>query len=86
MQKTWCPACKKAREVLDALAKGKYAIINLDKDEEQDQMQNYLQEITGARTVPRIFIDGNCIGGCDECLQMQKSGKLQSILKEKEIV
>jgi glutaredoxin len=30
-----------------------------------DGIQKYLGQITGASTVPRVFIGGKCIGGCD---------------------
>lgn len=32
-------------------------------DEVEGEVQDILANITGARTVPRVFVDGRCIGG-----------------------
>ena len=51
-----------------------------------DDIQNELASRTGARSVPRVFIDGAFIGGGDETAAMAKSGELQKMLEEKGIV
>lgn len=33
---------------------------------EKEEAQNYLEELTGERTTPRVFLDGRCIGGNKE--------------------
>ena len=45
-------------------------------------LQNYMRELTGAKSVPRVFIDGKCIGGGDETAAAHKSGKLEKWLRE----
>lgn len=45
-------------------------------------IQDYLLKITGARSVPRVFIGGNCIGGGSETRALQDQGKLVPMLKE----
>ena len=35
---------------------------------------------TGQRGVPQIFIDGAAIGGCDELLALDRSGRLDTML------
>lgn len=59
------PYCTKAKSVL-----GKYSIdplkldvIELEKRPDCDEIQSYLREITGASSVPRVFVGGKCIGG-----------------------
>ncbi len=50
---------------------------------ELDSLQYVLNELgdqTGARTVPRVFIDSQFVGGCDDCHSLAKSGKLQKLL------
>lgn len=44
-------------------------------------MQDYLKEKTGARSVPRIFIGGKSIGGNDDSERLEKSGELQKLMK-----
>jgi glutaredoxin len=39
--------------------------------------------MTGQRTVPNVFIRGKHIGGCDDTIKLQDSGKLLSKLNEK---
>jgi glutaredoxin 3 len=41
-----------------------------------------LGEMTGADTVPRVFIGGQCIGGGDDTEQLEKKGQLEKKLKE----
>lgn len=47
-----------------------------------DAIQDYLSEKTGARTVPRVFIKGKCIGGGSETRTLKDQGKLVPMLKE----
>ncbi|NHN87488.1 glutaredoxin 3 [Acetobacter conturbans] len=35
----------------------------------------------GKTTVPQIFIDGKGIGGCDDLFSLERSGKLDPLLK-----
>ena len=43
-------------------------------------IQDYLQQKTGQRTVPNIFINQKHIGGCDDLLSAERSGALQKAL------
>jgi glutaredoxin 3 len=45
-------------------------------------MQDALQEISGQRTVPNIFIAQKHIGGNSELQSLDKAGKLQGLLKD----
>jgi len=42
-------------------------------------IQDVLKRMTGARSVPRVFINGKCIGGGDETAALQKKGKLAAL-------
>ncbi len=35
----------------------------------------------GGRTVPRIFIDGRAVGGSDELVKLDRSGRLDALLE-----
>ncbi len=38
--------------------------------------------MTGARSVPRVFIGGKFVGGGTEVQEMQRNGRLAKLLKE----
>ncbi|KAI3380574.1 hypothetical protein SNEBB_005897 [Seison nebaliae] len=61
-----CPYCKKAEVLLDE-NKLDYRSIDLEKKtsttEEKTKMSDAFLRRTGAKTVPRIFFNGKCIGG-----------------------
>ena len=40
-----------------------------------------MSQLTGGRTVPRLFIGGECIGGGFEASAMQQSGELKKEFK-----
>jgi glutaredoxin 3 len=54
--------------------------MKLDREEDGSAMQDVLKEITGARTVPRVFINAKCIGGGDETVRAAADGTLQKLL------
>ncbi|XP_046424328.1 uncharacterized protein [Neodiprion pinetum] len=73
--KTYCPYCTMAKEVFDKL-KHKYTAIELDSRDDGDEIQSILSELTGARTVPRVFVKGECLGGGTDVKKMFESGEL----------
>ena len=44
-------------------------------------VKDYMKQLTGGRSVPRVFIGGKCIGGGDETEGAHRSGKLQGMLE-----
>ena len=44
-------------------------------------IQDELEEITGARTVPRVFINGKFVGGGDDIVDLDRRGKLRDLLE-----
>jgi len=59
-----------------------YLLIELENREDCGEVQNYLQNITGGRTVPRVFIHGNFVGGGTEVRQLQDQGKLATMVSK----
>lgn len=51
--KTWCPFCKKAKDVLNKynLPKNAYEVIELDDNPDTEEIQSYMQKKTGASSV-----------------------------------
>uniref|UniRef100_A0A914Z7H9 Glutaredoxin-2, mitochondrial n=1 Tax=Panagrolaimus superbus TaxID=310955 RepID=A0A914Z7H9_9BILA len=82
--KSYCPYCTKAKDALDSfkIPSDKYYCVELDKREDCDDIQNYLQSITGGRSVPRVFINGEFFGGGDDTAAAKKNGKLEKKLSE----
>ena len=82
--KTSCPHCTETKTTLND--KGvPYKVVELDQmhSGEGPLVQNVLQEMTSARTVPRIFIDGNCVGGNSDLKTLNANGQLEQLLKSK---
>ncbi|KAK0175338.1 hypothetical protein PV327_009093 [Microctonus hyperodae] len=73
--KTYCPYCKMAKEVFDKMQK-KYKAIELDERDDGDNIQDILGEMTGARSVPRVFVNGECLGGGTDVKKLYESGDL----------
>eukprot|EP00587_Corethron_hystrix_P013826 CAMPEP_0113311654 /NCGR_PEP_ID=MMETSP0010_2-20120614/8800_1 /TAXON_ID=216773 ORGANISM="Corethron hystrix, Strain 308" /NCGR_SAMPLE_ID=MMETSP0010_2 /ASSEMBLY_ACC=CAM_ASM_000155 /LENGTH=147 /DNA_ID=CAMNT_0000167327 /DNA_START=119 /DNA_END=562 /DNA_ORIENTATION=- /assembly_acc=CAM_ASM_000155 len=77
--KQYCPFCRKTKKLFSTLeidAK----VIELDQMEEGAAIQEALQEISGQRTVPNVFIKGEHLGGNDDTQAAGRSGKLQEML------
>ncbi|CEM16611.1 unnamed protein product [Vitrella brassicaformis CCMP3155] len=78
-----CPYCQSAINLMAMNGAKKvksFKIVYLDnEDPATDTIQDYLQEITGARTVPRIFADGKCIGGSSDVEEMKSAGTLRPL-------
>lgn len=60
----------------------KYTAIELDQRDDGEEIQAILGEITGARTVPRVFVNGECLGGGSDVKQLYETGKLQKYFEE----
>lgn len=78
--KTWCPFCTEANSILQA-GDLEFEVVELDKISNGDEIQNKVEEISGQRTVPNIFVAGNHIGGCSELKQKLERGQLQEMFE-----
>ena len=74
---TWCPYCIRAKKLLDS-KQVEYTEINVSHPEERSKMVS----ITSGTTVPQIIINDKPIGGCDELYALERSGKLDKLLKK----
>ncbi|KAL0099603.1 hypothetical protein PUN28_019786 [Cardiocondyla obscurior] len=74
--KTYCPYCKMAKQVFDSLKKT-YITVELDDREDAQEIQDVLGQLTGARTVPRVFVNGECLGGGTDVKKLYESGELE---------
>jgi glutaredoxin 3 len=83
--KTYCPYCIKAKKALGTILKpDQMEVIELDQISGSPtciQIQDALNEATGGRSVPRVFIGGNFIGGGDDTAAKQANGELAQLLQ-----
>ncbi|RCK65707.1 Glutaredoxin-C6 [Candida viswanathii] len=77
--KTYCPYCSSTKDLLSKYDKN-FKLVELDTLSNGSTIQNALQEITGQRTVPNIFINGKHIGGNSDLQILNSQGKLQALL------
>jgi len=72
-----CPYCVRAERLLKS--KGVAGIEKIRVDLDPQQREAMMQK-TGRRTVPQIFIGGTHIGGYDDLVALDRSGKLDPLL------
>jgi glutaredoxin 3 len=91
--KTRCGFCHKAKRALKSTGLAlddadKLAIIELDQKpvDEMAAMQQHLGKLTGATTVPRVFIGGAFVGGGNDVAELAKTGALAQLLRDAGIV
>ncbi|KAL9224725.1 hypothetical protein vseg_000734 [Gypsophila vaccaria] len=77
--KSYCPYCRRAKEVFKELNQTPH-VIELDERDDGWDIQTALSEIVGRRTVPQVFVDGKHIGGSDDTVEAYRSGKLAKLL------
>lgn len=80
--KSYCPYCTRAKNLLSSLDVAHIKIVELDEVDDGADLQDALEEITGQRTVPNIFIGGKHIGGNSDLQALDASGKLKGLLKD----
>jgi glutaredoxin 3 len=72
----FCPYCVRAKQLLDAKS-ASYEEISVDGDRSKRQ---HMEEISGRRTVPQIWIGEEHVGGCDELFDLERQGVLDAKL------
>lgn len=72
----YCPYCYRAKALLER--KGvPFEEIDVTHD---PKTRAWLTKVTGRRTVPQTFIDGQPVGGCDDLHDLDASGQLDRML------
>ena len=73
-----CPFCLRAKALLKQRGVDQIEELRIDLDPVQrDQMM----ALTGRRTVPQIFIGNTHVGGCDDLMALDRSGRLAPLLQ-----
>ncbi|KAI7851797.1 thioredoxin-like protein [Circinella umbellata] len=85
--KTYCPYSRKAKEILNEYPlKIPYYVVEVDLRNDAMEIKKLLGEHTQLDTFPNIFINGGSIGGASELSRLDKSGRLEEILKENNLL
>ena len=71
-----CGYCRRARALLDSKD---VEVREISVDGQPDQRRR-MERLSGARTVPQIFIHGRHVGGCDQLYALERAGRLDALL------
>ncbi|RUL66301.1 glutaredoxin 3 [Dyella dinghuensis] len=74
-----CPYCVAAKNLLKAKGLA-WEEVRVDTDPAQRDLM--LQRSGGRRTVPQIFVNNHHVGGYDDLVAADRSGKLTALLGE----
>lgn len=74
---SWCPYCERAVHLLTA--KG-VAFEEIDAPGGSKARAEARERSGGRTSAPQIFINGQHIGGCDELVALDRTGKLNTLL------
>jgi glutaredoxin 3 len=74
-----CGYCHSAKTLLNE--KG-LTFVEFDISSNADLSKEMLGRASGRHTVPQIFIGDIHVGGCDELMSMDRSGKLDRLLAQ----
>jgi glutaredoxin 3 len=75
----FCPYCQRAKSLLDE--KG-IAFQEIPVDGDRAGRQAMTQRAGGRTSVPQIFFGDRHIGGCDDLMALEQSGKLDALRGE----
>uniref|UniRef100_A0A6G1RTA3 Glutaredoxin-2, mitochondrial n=1 Tax=Hypotaenidia okinawae TaxID=2861861 RepID=A0A6G1RTA3_9GRUI len=82
--KTTCPYCRMAKEIFEDMNVD-YTAVELDMNANGSLFQDVLEEMTGARTVPRVFVNGTFVGGATDTQRLHEEGKLLPLVYQCEV-
>ncbi|XP_010713979.1 glutaredoxin 2 isoform X1 [Meleagris gallopavo] len=79
--KTTCFYCKMAKKLFEGLNVN-YTAVELDVNKNGSQFQDILEQMTGGRTVPRVFVNGTFVGGATDTQRLHEEGKLLPLIHQ----
>jgi glutaredoxin 3 len=77
---TYCPFSTKAKKLFGEVLKVPYHVLELDHDPQGPAIQDCLGQLTGQKTIPNVFVNGQHIGGYDATSSAYQQGRLQPLL------
>eukprot|EP00798_Chlamydomonas_sp_ICE-L_P007500 gene7500-646_t len=81
--KSYCPFCVKAKQAIKAAmgAAFTFTVVELEDNPDCQAIQDALSNVTGGRSVPRVFVNGKFIGGGDDTASKAASGELKTLIE-----
>lgn len=79
--KTTCSYCRMAKNLFDSINVN-YTAVELDMNTNGSQFQDVLEQMTGGRTVPRVFVNGSFVGGATDTQRLHEEGKLLPLIDQ----
>ncbi|NXW51336.1 GLRX2 protein, partial [Nyctiprogne leucopyga] len=79
--KTTCVYCKMAKKLFEGMNVN-YTAVELDMNTNGSQFQDILEQMTGGRTVPRVFVNGTFVGGATDTQRLHEEGKLLPLIHQ----
>jgi glutaredoxin 3 len=73
----WCPYCQRAKGLLSA----KNVAFNEINVEDRPELREQMIARSNRRTVPQIFIGDKHVGGCDDLVELDRSGELDRLIQ-----
>ena len=81
--KSYCPYCTKAKAAFERVGVKPHVLeLDLAHADGGAAFQEAFISLTGKHSVPRVFIGGVFLGGGDDTVAAEQSGKLVALLKE----
>jgi len=80
ISKSYCPFCDMAKNALKSVG-ADFKVMEIEDMPECQEIQDYMQKITGARSVPRVFINEKFVGGGSEMKAYVEKGQLADMCK-----
>jgi glutaredoxin 3 len=74
----YCPYCSAAKSLFRSK---NVDFIEIDVSEDR-QLRTKIEQLSGRRTVPQIFINGKPIGGYDDARELDAAGELDVLLSQ----
>ena len=72
----WCPYCSR---MIGLLTQKRVTFQEINAPHGSAERKDAMAR-SGRSTMPQLFVDGRSLGGCDDMLALDKSGKLDPIL------
>jgi glutaredoxin 3 len=73
----WCPYCQRAKNLLSH----KKVIFNEINVEDDVKIREEMIARSNRNTVPQIFIGDKHVGGCDDLIELDRSGELDRLIQ-----
>jgi glutaredoxin 3 len=74
-----CPYCWRAKRLLN---QKQVEFVEVDLWRDPERRSEMVSRAGGRTTVPQIFIDDRCIGGCEDLVALEAKGQLDRLVAD----